>query len=690
MSSFPLIKIAGIYYWNILEAIQQDRRIRVPALNESNPLDPLIQLERSFALASHFNCVLIDLAGNECLLPTLQRRVSAQHLLRLLGRKLKGATPSSSPLLLQLSAVIDSDITGLIKKGHLFATAEGTIILFEYLGEDFDLERTDRCSGVYGVEDGTESDYTSQANTPGSYFYPWSTPVKGDALYIGHNSIVFDRVDISFNTPGSIIGMWEYYDPSYRINPDEVTKEGDALKFKLNSLFGTSDRSGATVRVVHIATGNYEDVEVTWDGSYHIAETSWLVPEPATEASDYYIYPTWAPVEVLEDTLSDFSADGYVRFSLPIDEERDWGGSDPFFLLHESYWLRFRVVSVTSNPQLDEVKIYEGDQFIKIQVTQGETRTNEFVGTGEADQRFKLTRPNTIEGSISVAVEELAWSEVESFIESGPSSRDYTLEFEGDFTNVVFGDGSLGYPPQLNDDIAVEYRTGAEEDGNVGTGAISTDQSGTRYVSRLWNPRPATGWAPPEGSTVESLNLLKLSAPREFRAIDRAVSAQDAATLAEAFVSLAGSTPVKRAIGVEERYGPKTIGVIVVGTGGIALDTDTLEEIQNYLNEKSLANTQITVENYQPYSIDIDMDIEGGNSAVVAEYIRQYFNPLLLMSDGEYRWSFGEEISIALISSLAFDADPEVVDVKINSPTSNIELALNELPVAGTITVGEL
>lgn len=693
MSTFPLIKFAGIYYWQILEAIQQDRRNRVPSLNESNPLDPLIQLERSFALAGHFNCALIDLAGNECLLPTLQRRQSAQNVLRLLGQKLKGSTPSTAPLLVQLSTVLESDIADFIKTGHIFATTDEVSIPFEYLGENIDLVRTDRCIAWGDDPPGSPDDWSTEANSDVLLFVPWAVPEKNDLLYIGHNSIVFNQVDITFGTtPYTINGLWEYYDPSYRVHPDTVTKVGDTLKFVLDSIYGTTDKSGAVVRIADASTGNYEDVEVTWDGSNHIAITSWLVNDPSEAPEDYFTYPTWTPVEIIEDTLSGLTADGYIRFALPVDELRDWTKSDPLSLGYESFWLRFRVVSATGsgNHQFNRIKIFEGDQFVKLQVTQGETRVNEFTGTGAADQRYRLTRPSVIEGSVKVAVDTEYWEEVESLIESGPTSRSFTLEFVGDYTDILFGDGSLGYPPQLGSDIEGEYRTGADEDGNVGANSIVADQSGAAYVSKVYNPRAAVGWVPPEGSTEENLELLKLSAPKEFKAIDRIITAEDAATLAINFISSAGSSPIKRAKGMEERYGAKTLGAIVVGTAGELLDTVTLEELQEYLQSKALANHEVYAENFSPHSIDVHLKIAGGDLEIVAEYIRTFFDPLLIKVAGSYFWDFGTEISVAFISSLAFDADSSVVDVEVISPTANIDLAINALPVSGTILIEEL
>lgn len=149
--TIPDSKFAGFYYPEILQALLEFKRVNVPEITEESDFETVIQMLRAFALVGHLNNTHLDVAANELLIPTLKLRESLKRLLALIGVRLDGATVAQVDLLIELSRVVDADVTGYIPGLTEFATTAPSIV-YESPSADLDLDRTDFLHRVFAIE----------------------------------------------------------------------------------------------------------------------------------------------------------------------------------------------------------------------------------------------------------------------------------------------------------------------------------------------------------------------------------------------------------------------------------------------------------------------------------------------------------------------------------------------------------
>ena len=102
--------------------------------------------------------------------------------------------------------------------------------------------------------------------------------------------------------------------------------------------------------------------------------------------------------------------------------------------------------------------------------------------------------PKRIDPAITVEVDGLAWTRVESLRRARPDERVYAVTFEEDgIGEVRFGDGRRGLRPPANSTVKVTYKTG----GGV-VGSVSRTIEDARDEPRFWmmakDDAGAVGW----------------------------------------------------------------------------------------------------------------------------------------------------------------------------------------------------
>ncbi len=649
---------------------------------------------------------MIDITAREIFLPTARIFESFTHFAALTGYDLRLATPAQARLIARLTRVFTTTSL-VIPLGAIFATeATGQEVakIYETLA-DVSVARTDEVNRVFSEEAGAYgSNQASKVITAGPTFTPWTTPAAGDKLYIAHSDILLDKISFTLTTPGAdLSGVWEYYDGEWRDDqPNSVTDLGGSLEFNLNDLLGTADRSGATVRVEYTPTGAFEDVVTTYSGGVNKATTGLLgQTTPSTDINDYVVGALWKEFENVSDGTLDLTQSGDLGFSFP---EEDWQDGSINGL--GGYYVRYRIISVGGapvSPVIDLVEIANGNQYIAWDVTQGQTITDDPLGssTGEPNQVFVLSQSPVAEGEIVVEVDEGAgyqvWTEVESFINSTPVSRHFRKRVDAeDAVSIIFGDGDFGKIPQAgSNNIRATYRIDASEDGNTGAGTITVNRTGVSYIASVRNPLQATGWKPRDGADDAALNQLRILIPADLRTLGRAITPADAEFLANQWVDSDGTSPVIRSLAIEEAFGPKTIEIVVVGSAGAFLISDQRARLETYFNGDPDAeidgvivlNNEATVTNYDQKTIDIDVQVEGGSQSAIETAITALISPVALKSDGTYQWEFGGEVPRSQIIAAIHESDSAVVKVNLITPASDVSLAVRELPVLGTLTV---
>jgi hypothetical protein len=731
------IRLARFYYPAILRALELQKRRDMPWHTETSPEDPVNSHLRTQSIVGHLDMVALDRIAEGLSWTGFKTRAEAIDLARLIGWRLSRQTPATVFCLCPLSVPVGAGTKTLIDEGAIIATRrehEMAAVEFEYLGETIEASAT--TAFTMKLWDGaTFADYTPA----GALFN--APPVVGDAIYIGHPELMFDRVDwtLSVPNPAAVRLSLEYYDGDYRGAPDGVTKDvvtPGTLTFDTTTFLGcdgTEWRTGLTVRVIYIPTGAYEDVTMA-AGDDDAFETSGYLGQtvPSLASGDYELVVTWAPLvpaEVTGVAGSQLSADGETTITLPQTTDRNWTKTTIDGV--EAHWLRWRVTKVTAVPasaNATTVVTDDTDWYVGFDATQGRTVTQDVGMTdGTSGQRFELTFTPFIEDSIvevRVATD-TGWDAVESTYDYDANDKVMALEEDPDGTLWLrVGDDVNGAIPPIDQQVRVTYRVGAGDDGNVGAEKVLRTISGIVGVSGVSNPRAATGWSDMDGHDAEDIARIRVEGPARVRARDRATTPGDYQHLAVYdFTDDDGGRPATRAICIEDGAGPQTAKLVVTGPAGVQLTTAQLAAMATYFDGEEidlqrfggvgLLNTRTYPVNYAQQTVDVAATItflesySAGKAAVMHAALQAVLTPDATMATlkaalgndeditdddfATYLWILESEVQLARVSAILVTAAGnglvDLTGLALNAVAANVVLTGDELPYPGTFTL---
>lgn len=237
-----------------------------------------------------------------------------------------------------------------------------------------------------------------------------------------------------------------------------------------------------------------------------------------------------------------------------------------------------------------------------VTATQGETIYDEVIGTsdGTANQEFELSESPVINGSITVNVNGVIYTEVPYLVDySGydPVFSTYTNSEKTTF--IKFGDNISGRVPLNGVQLTATYRVGGGLSGNIPANTIKFIK--TNAVAGLSVNNQDVGLlsgAAAGGADEESTDSIRVNAPKSIRALNRAVSLSDYASLV---IQVAG---VAKAVSTADVYSSVTVYFAPYGDSGLQSDGVTSSlvfnnlktEIEEYLVDKIPAGTTVTLQ----------------------------------------------------------------------------------------------
>jgi len=718
----PSFDWSAFYYPQILEQLIQFKRINVAELTDESVHEPLIQLLRAFALVGHLNNTYADMLANENTIVTARLAENIRNMLRLIDYELSSASPAQVDIVFKLTQPL-AIATQIIAQYSQVATrsqATGTVITFEVL-EALTAEASSEgdITKVFAYDNSTTTytDYTSEANSaPGDDFTPWASPAARDILYVGHDSVMWDKLNIALDTAGSgLTGIWEFYDGNLLDgHPNSVAIVGSTLRFEINNLLGTSDRSGTLMRVQLDQSGSFEENIVSeWadygSGNKNYITTSTLLGQQVgdwdNDPNHYTAGRPWKELSVSGAAIN-LAAAGDVDYALPETLTLEWAQGE--VNNETNYWLRYRIISVSTPtaPVIDQLRIDTGNQYVKAVATQGKLQQELSLGIsdGSANQEFQTAREGVIDDSQVITVNGVEWQAVENFLQSTATNLHYTFKLgENDRGFIKFGDGIRGLIPGSGQTIAASYRYGVDTNGIVGENSITVDKSGLVNVSTLWNPRPSVGWQESQSASEESLEEAKILGPASLRVTTVALGPRDVEILTEAYTDPAtGSRIFSRAFANEGGAGCKTTEIIVVAAGSTPASTEQLEALELYFNgdkyvyppvpKKLVANQEVAATNYEPKIVNISATVYGATSIdAIEDSLTALLNPEAKQEDGiTFEWEFGGTIFLSDMIHKIHLTDSNITKVDnllINGVASDLSLELRQLPLAGTIVI---
>lgn len=696
-----------------MERLIRDPSDGVPGFTETDPHDPLIALIRGpFGFEAHRDAAMIDLAASEVAWPHIQRRPSAIVLAGLMGQDLQPDSPAAADVLF--------DIAGTPGPADILVP---DLAIFRVRGDadhppiPFEAQDGDVVSGaldflLVGDDNGTLTGPVAQLTAP------WATPSPGDAVYYGHAVLQFDRVLVdAAGSPDQYTSRFEYHDGRFRtVQPDSgtVTVSGSGIRMHIVGLVGTAeDHTGLSIQVRHRTTGFTELATLQFSGGTSFVITTGTLGQAvvSTDAQNYEVSGLWLPWGDNEIASAAAAVSQTVSAALPQDTGHKWQTTTVNGQL--GYWVRERVISVGGAPvgpaTVDATPPSDITWTRLVATLQGEQVVDQIgTTTGGAFDELPLNQEPFIGGSLSqIDVDgDVDWLLQDTLVSSAEDDKHAFLELvdTGGF-QIVFGNGTLGRIPPAGSLVTATYRIGAEENGNVGVGVISTVEAGVNFVTNIRNPRPGTGWKVREGNDPAGLRLLRVTVPGNFRAQNRVVSPEDAQFMGtKRFKTADGRQPFQRIIAVEAGAGFKTMRAVCVGAGGQVPAAADVTELQTFYNGTKigfqrfggvgLANQEVVASAYIQSVINItatalvaERFALTAQAAIVAA-LTAAVGPLAQTSDGTYRWVPGSTMTLAsLLNALGAAEVAGLIDITFSAPTFPITFTQFELPFPGTINV---
>lgn len=327
--------------------------------------------------------------------------------------------------------------------------------------------------------------------------------------------------------------------------------------------------------------------------------------------------------------------------------------------------------------------------------------TTELLGTstGAPLQTFNLANNPVIQSSITIYVQNpnypatagsdpiVPWNQVNSLQSSLGSDLAWSDSTNANgVVTIQFGDGVNGFIPPAGLNIYANYRVGGGVIGNLTANSI-TDIASPILGVTISGSSQTTGGADPE-----TIDHIRVNAPKSFTAQQRAVTLQD-------YGNLALSLPaVSQANAIANSY--SNVTVYVAATGNTIPTQAVLDSVTQYLQARALAGTVVAAAACSLVPINV-----GNNSSPVVITCSSRYTPSTIQTAAVQaiqnlfstaNATLGARVPLSAFYSALYNIPgvqyvniPLLVrnDASSQTGANDILLRPNELPSAGTIVV---
>lgn len=338
-----------------------------------------------------------------------------------------------------------------------------------------------------------------------------------------------------------------------------------------------------------------------------------------------------------------------------------------------------------------------------ITVTEGETKKDPTTGnplritdaSGLPDQTYRLPNPKVYEESVRAFVAGEEWLRVDHLLDADPTSQVFSVTTDAQaITWIQFGDGLNGAIPNTGLEISAIYRVGVGATGNVPAGRVINVVAAIPNLSvemATDSATDSTSTAMTGGANPESIEQIRLNAPRAFATQQRAITLDDYADFAVAVPGVAKAKAVANFF--------SSVTVYVLGPDGGTPTSSLLDRVQIALDRRTLAGVTVTVGT--PAFVPINVGSVGSPVAIavwptysrsgVQFNVEQALNTLLSFQERD----LGDRLTVGEVFSRVMDVEGvRYVDIPLmaradaaQSGTADIQLLPWEFPTAGNIVV---
>ncbi len=375
----------------------------------------------------------------------------------------------------------------------------------------------------------------------------------------------------------------------------------------------------------------------------------------------------WSEVEVLSDLTGGFNyGSGAVELQLP-----STSGIEPV-AGRRLHWLRCRIAETTRishrpaafqhAPEIYRITAAPVGALVPSEHSTVETAELLGTSTGQPAETFttrfapvlSLGPGETLEVQ-SPSGEWEAWEEVDSFADSHPHDRHFTID-------LVHGRIRLG--PEVHDPLGglvsrgssapkgaavrmSRYRHGGGQIGNVPPGSLSTLRSAIPGVASVTNPGRARGGVDPQ-----SVHSARVQAASEIRTRHRAVTAQD-----YEFLAADASPRVARAVRIRDGEPGVTLGILPrvapadrrLTPDELTPDPELLDLVARHLDARKVVGCPVRLTPVCFRGVSVVANLESsprGDAAQIERAARDalhvYLNPLI--GGNGSGWPFGRPL----------------------------------------------
>lgn len=632
-------------YYSLREALIERVKLRTPTWQGTDSNDFGVALIESFAYLGDITNYYIDRIANESYIYTATQRQNILNLATMFGYQPSGYNVANVDVTFYNSGGYKGQIGGSV----LTSGAAAIIIPND---NTFAIGDTISVSGMRSEYNGTWV-VNSNDILPGTAkntvtFIPTFTIVA--ATYSsGSSSILFEYT----NPQGNVLAAAEVVDIT-GMTPSGYNKENATITaVGTNSISGNPTFTVAQGSSLTAASGfgvaKYDDLPIDASIRGTISEVGYTTVPAGTQLS-----ADVSTENVIEQVLFTTLSDAVVPF----------GGLATVIAEHG-----VNVSTLTenlANPDID------GDI------------DGELIGqsVGVAEQSFILKETVLDASTIEVFVERGGvyeqWTRVTYIEDYGKTDSVYSVSINADDQVFVnFGDGISGVIPPNDANIKVKYISGGGVKGNIPVGTVDSiyNVPGATALDKatiIQNIVPTNLTAGNGGSEPESDTNIRYNAPRALRALNRAVTLQDFASLALAVPKVAKANAVALSPSSVTIYvGPTPTSSSDITPGFVgSTESSSLATVReltaSYLSDKTQIGTTVTV--LPPAYVDAKVKV------VYTKYA-QYSNS-----------SVETSIKNALFNAFSYDNS----DFGQTITARDVEYALSGLPGIKNLKVIEL
>lgn len=307
-----------------------------------------------------------------------------------------------------------------------------------------------------------------------------------------------------------------------------------------------------------------------------------------------------------------------------------------------------------------DVTVKVGDIHVIIPAEQKTLQENMVLGitNGDSEQTLALNN-NYVNGTLYLKVGGEVWDNVNTLGLKGPNDKVYIVDIAIDKTAYVkFGDNINGATPAANLEVIGDYYTTLAEEGNVDIGNIVSTEFMFSNIPgfdidniEITNLLKATG-----GTTYETIERIRRSAPLSLRTLDRAVTKQD-------YIDIALLSPGVDKATVHFNCG-KYVNIYISPIGGGIAQTALIDSTKLFIEDRKMITTFINVSAAGESYIVIDLDVTG-KFRVSSALVREDVIKTLLDEYGYDKSDVNRKIRLSDIIALIDNLDKvDYLDIK--------------------------